>query len=75
MVVVPAVMPVTCPEEAMEPTAGLLLLQTPPGEDSESVMIEPTHTLLGPEMVPESGMVLMVTTNVARSLPQLLVYV
>jgi hypothetical protein len=52
MVTTPALMPVTEPNESTEPTAGLLLLQTPPGVTSPNVVVVPTQTFIMPVIGP-----------------------
>ena len=65
MVVVPADMPVTTPVTGSTvPTAVLLLLQLPPGDEELSVVVRVTHTLAVPVIVP--GPALTVTTAVAK---------
>ena len=46
----PLVMPVTTPAELIEPTAGELLLQVPPGITCDSELVAPTQTVLVPGM-------------------------
>ena len=53
MVAVPAVMPDTTPLELTLATVVLLLLQLPPVAPlSAIVIVEPTHTVVGPESTP-----------------------
>ena len=62
-VVLPDRCPVTVPMPPAEPTteatAGELLLQVPPVTEATSVMIEPTHTAVGP-LITGVGVTVMV---------------
>ena len=57
----PAKTPVTMPVK--DPTvaiSGLLLLHTPPAVGSVSNIVEPTHTVDGPEIIPGYGLTVIV---------------
>jgi len=64
IVVDPTATPVTTPVEEILPMPGALLLQTPPGLASVSVIVEPTHTLLDPPI--GNGFAFTVTTVVVE---------
>ena len=51
-------------------TEVLPLLHTPPGVASDSLIIDPWHTLDGPVIVPALGSGFTATTNVADTAPQ-----
>jgi hypothetical protein len=63
---VPAVTPVTMPVLPTVASAVLVLLHTPPGAASVSVIDESAHTLPAPEMVPATGSGLTVIASVVR---------
>ena len=49
MVAVPAAMPETTPvDEPIDATDGLLELHEPPASESDKVMVEPAHNVVGP---------------------------
>ena len=74
MVVVPSEMPVTTPEDEIVPTAGVLLLHTPPDDVVPRLVVEPGHTVRKPLIA--SGIGLTETIFVAvREQPELLVTV
>jgi hypothetical protein len=50
IVVKPGLLPVTTPALPTVATVVLLLLHAPPVETSDSVIVEPTHTLPGPRI-------------------------
>jgi len=58
---VPALTPVTTPVPATTvATAGLALLQLPPGEAFVNVVVEPTHTSNVPPMAAGNGLTVTV---------------
>ena len=69
MVAIPAPVPVTTPVLPTVAMAVLLLLHTPPGAPSIRLMVLPTHTLVGPLMVPALAARLTVTVEVAWQEP------
>lgn len=73
MVAVPAAMPVTTPPVGDTVAAGAPPDHVPPPTVLVSVMEEPVHTWVGPEMTPASGKRFTVTGLVATTVPQLLV--
>lgn len=72
MVAVPAVTPVTAPDE--EPMVMLAsgLLQVPPLVALVNVMVAASHTALGPEIVPTVGNEIILTVLVSVTEPQAL---
>ena len=72
IVSVPAAAPVTTPADTL---AVLLLLHAPPVDASVKVIVEPTHTLESPVIVPASGNGLMVISFVVVAVPHILVTV
>jgi hypothetical protein len=73
MVVLPTNIPDTTPAPLIVAIDVLLLLQTPPGAPSVNVVVEPTHTLVAPTIVPATGKGLTVIGSVATAVPQALV--
>ena len=71
MISMPIVTPVTTPPDMVAVLP--LLLHTPPGVISVKVMLEPTHTLEGPVMVPAVMGGLIVRIFVAIAVPHELV--
>ena len=61
----------TIPPETV--AVALLLVHTPPGDGLVSVIVAPTHTLAGPEMVPALRNGPIVTILTADAVPQALV--
>ncbi len=70
---VPAVTPVTTPDELTVALAVLLLLHAPPVTVALRAMLLPAQTVVAPEMVPAEGVLFTVTFIVATAVPQLLV--
>ena len=68
-------MPDTTPEALTVPTAGFVLLHTPPDAASVSAVVPPAHVVATPVTLPATGSGLTVTTFVAAAAPQLLVTV
>ena len=59
------------PEALTVATAVVKLLQVPPGVASEHVVVEPTHTVAAPEILP-TVTAFTVSARVAVALPQVL---
>ena len=72
---VPAETPVTAPVTLTVATAVLLELQVPPEAPSTRVIMSPTHTEYGPEMLPPDASVSIATGIEAETVPQLFVTV
>ena len=70
MVAAPGLMPLTLPLPSTEATDASLLLHTPPVAVALSVMPAPTHTAVGPLMVPATGAGATVTPSVVNALAQ-----
>jgi hypothetical protein len=68
----PAETPVTTPETETVASA-LLLLHTPVPDPSVNVMVDPTHTLEDPEMLPALGNAFTLIVFVAIAVPHTLV--
>ena len=75
MVAVPAVTPITDPVLPTVAIVVAVLLHAPPVAASDKPVVEPTHTVAVPVMVPADGNGLTVTTSVAIAAPQPLVAV
>lgn len=75
MVAVPLLTPVTIPVAPTVATELLPLLHEPPPVASASVIVDPTHTLPGPVIVPAPEIVPIVTTLVVEAVPQVFVTV
>jgi hypothetical protein len=75
MVALPSETPETSPALLTVATDVLLLLQSPPVPEVLSVVVLLTHTAAVPDIVPASGLALIVTALVATSEPQPLVTV
>jgi hypothetical protein len=75
MTTVPALVPVTTPVLPTLAIAVLLLVHVPPAEVLFSVIVEPAHTVVSPEIIPANGSGLTVTTCKAVAEAQLLVTV
>ena len=75
MVSMPPPVPVTMPVVPTVAMEVLLLLHVPPGTGSVRVIVAPSHTLPGPEMVPAERNVPMFTVIVATEVPHTLVRV
>ena len=69
MVVVPPPTPRTTPAPETVATDVIVLLQTPPGVGSESVIVLPTQTVDGPVIVPAVGATATVTVADAVQVP------
>jgi len=52
---VPAVFPLTVPEEETEAVDGALLLQVPPAVATDKAIEVPVQTLVGPDIAPTEG--------------------
>ena len=68
MVAVPAVAPVTTPVVAPIVKSVPVVLQLPPGVPSATVIIEPSHTAVGPVITAGSGFTVMIAV-VAQPVP------
>ena len=75
MVDVPDATPLTSPLLFTVAAAVLVLLHMPPVVPSLNDVVEPTHTVAVPLIVPATGNGLTVTTCVAATVPQVLVTV
>ena len=73
MVVVPLEIPVTTPADDTVPIEGTELYQIPPERLLLKVMLLPTHTLVGPVIVPAVADNITLTTLKATVVPQALV--
>jgi hypothetical protein len=69
---VPAATPVTTPPVVMVALAVFELLHVPPATPSVSAVVEPSHTVVAPEIVPAFGTGLTVHILIAEAVPQLL---
>jgi hypothetical protein len=67
------VRPVTTPPPVILATVGSLLLQIPPGAELERVIVVLKHTLVGPEMVPDTGNGFTIIVCVVEAIPHILV--
>ena len=68
MVAVPAAMPDTTPEvELTLAVPDALLVHTPPVGEEDNVVVDPTHTVAVPDIVP--GNAFTVTTLVTKQVP------
>ena len=69
--------PVTTPNAGLAiVAAGALLIHMPPGVPLlVSIMLEPTHTVFGPEIVPGFGSAFIINGKLATEVPQVLVTV
>lgn len=73
IVAVPAAIPMISPMDVPEvATNGLLLLHTPPGVASVSVVVAPTHSPAAPLMGAIAGSGFTVSVRVIKAVPQLL---
>ena len=68
----PAIAPVTTPEDPTTVAFALLLVQTPPDGVEFNVVVAPTHTFVVPVMAVGLGLIVIVT--VAGVEPQPLIY-
>src|SRR5262249_44868017 len=75
MVTVPVLTPVTMPVLPTVAMDVLLLLHTPPGAASESVIVPAIHTVVGPLMVPALAAGVTVSVEVVKQLPMVYVMV
>ena len=75
MVTVPAVTPVTTPEEVTVALAVLPLVQLPPDGVSDNAVVAPGQTVAVPKIGPGAGSGFMVINAVVPALPQLLLTV
>ncbi len=64
MIVVPALTPVTTPDELMVATEVVPLVHAPPETVLDKVIVNPVHTLAEPLIVPAVGAALIETTAV-----------